>query len=184
MEARSAETEKLCCPSKPIRLKANEMVVVELFNTGLVGKLLADRSVNKNVVRAIILKAWRTNRGVQIIDLKENIFLFKFAIKGDRRRILELGPWNIEGYPLILKHWNKKQTAEDVDFSSLQIWVQIHGLPIEYMSKENAEKIGALVGKVVEVDFTGDGKVCISQFLRVKVEFDVAKTIEKWLLLG
>ena len=127
------------------------MVVVELFNTGLVGKLLADRSVNKNVVRAIILKAWRTNRGVKIIDLKKNIFLFKFAIKGDRRRILELRPWNIEGYALILKHWNKKQTAEDVDFSSLQIWVQIHGLPIEYMSKENAEKIGVLVGKVVEV---------------------------------
>ena len=98
------------------------MVVVELFNTGLVGKLLADRSVNKNVVRAIILKAWRTNRGVKIIYLKKNIFLFKFAIKGDRRRILELRPWNIEGYALILKHWNKKQTAEDVDFSSLQIW--------------------------------------------------------------
>ena len=57
VEALSAEIEKLCCPSKPIRLKANEKVVVELVNTGLVGKLLADRSVNKNVVRAIILKA-------------------------------------------------------------------------------------------------------------------------------
>ena len=71
------------------------------------GKLLANRSLNKNVVTAIILKAWRTSRGVQKIDLKENIFLFKFASKGDRRRILELGPWNIEGYPLILKHWNQ-----------------------------------------------------------------------------
>ena len=93
--------------------------------------------------------------------------MFKFASEGDRRRILELGPWNIEGYPLILKHWNQNQTAEDVDFSSLHIWVQIHGLPIEYMSKENAEDISALVGKVVEVDFTGDGKLCMSQFLRV-----------------
>ena len=122
VEALSAKTEKLCCP-KPIRLKANEKVVVELFNTRLVGKLLVDRSVNKNVVRAITLKAWRTSRGVQIINLKENIFLFKFASEGDRRRILELGPWNIEGYPLILKHWNQNQTAKDVDFSSLQIWV-------------------------------------------------------------
>ena len=183
VEALSAEIEKLCCPSKPIRLKASEKVVVELFNTRLVGKLLADRSVNKNVVRAIILKAWRNSRGVKIIDLKENIFLFKFASEGDRRRILELGPWNIKGYPLILKQWNQNQTAEDVDFSSLHIWVQIHGLPIEYMSKENAKEIGALVGKVVEVDFTGDGKVCISQFLRVKVEFEVAKPLKSGFYL-
>ena len=41
VEALSAKTEKLCCPNKPIRLKANEKVVVELFNTRLVGKLLA-----------------------------------------------------------------------------------------------------------------------------------------------
>lgn len=82
----------------------------------MVGKLLVDRSVNKNVVRAITLKAWRTSRGVQIINLKENIFLFKFASEGDRRRILELGPWNIEGYPLILKHWNQNQTAERCRF--------------------------------------------------------------------
>ena len=95
---------------------ANEKVVVELFNTRLVGKLLVDRSVNKNMVRAITLKAWRTSRGVQIINLKENIFLFKFASEGDRRRILELGPWNIEGYPLILKHWNQNQTAERCKF--------------------------------------------------------------------
>ena len=42
--------------------------------------------------------------------------------------------------------------------------------PIEYMSKENAEEIGALVGEVLEVDFTGSGGVCMSKFLRVKVE--------------
>ena len=51
------------------------------------------------------------------------------------------------------------------------------------MSKENAEEIGALVGKVVEVDFTSDGKVCMSQFLRVKVEFEVAKPLKSGFYL-
>ena len=75
----------------------------ELYNIGLLGKLLADRSINKNAVKAIILKAWRTSRGVQIVDLRENVFLFIFACEGDKRRIVVLGPWNIEGFPLILK---------------------------------------------------------------------------------
>ena len=99
--------------------------------------------------------------------------MFKFACEGDNKRILELGPWNIEGFPLILKQWQNNLAIEDMDFSSIQLWIQVHDLPIEYMSKENAEKIGALVGEVLDVDFIGDGKICMSKFLRVKVEIKV-----------
>uniref|UniRef100_A0A7N2R5R6 CCHC-type domain-containing protein n=1 Tax=Quercus lobata TaxID=97700 RepID=A0A7N2R5R6_QUELO len=144
VEALTDKTKKLRCTGNAVKLKASEKAVEELFNTGLVGKLLADRNINKNAVKAIILKVWRTSKGVQIVDLKENIFVFKFACEVD-----------------------------DLDFSSIPLWVQIHGLPIEYMSKENAEEIGALVGEVLEVDFTGSGGVCMSKFLRVKVELKV-----------
>ncbi|XP_030970072.1 uncharacterized protein At4g02000-like [Quercus lobata] len=173
VEALNAETNKIRVSGKSLKLKASEKAVEELYNTGLVGKLLADRSINKNAVKAIILKAWRTSRGVQIVDLRENIFLFKFACEGDKRRIVELGPWNIEGFPLILKQWNQNMVVEDLDFSSLPVWIQVHNLSIEYMSKENAVEIGSLVGEVVDVDFTGDGEVCMCNFLRVKVEVKV-----------
>ena len=64
VEALNAETNKLRFSDKSLKLKASEKVVEELYNIGLVGKLLADRSINKNAVKAIILKAWRTSRGV------------------------------------------------------------------------------------------------------------------------
>ena len=60
-----------------------------------------------------------------------------------------------------------------MDFSSIPLWIQVHDLPIEYMSKENAEEIRALVGEVLDVDLVGDGKICMSKFLRVKVEIKV-----------
>ncbi|KAK7849162.1 hypothetical protein CFP56_003436 [Quercus suber] len=75
-----------------MKLKANEKIVELLYNIGLVGKLLANRNINKNAVKAIILKAWRTFKGVQFVDLRENVFLFKFACEGDRKRIVELDP--------------------------------------------------------------------------------------------
>ena len=34
------------------------------------------------------------------------------------------------------------------------------------MSKENVEEIGALVGEVLEVDFTSGGGVCMSKFIK------------------
>ena len=61
---------------------------------------------------------------------------------------------------------------------SSQFWVQVHNLPIEYISKENAQNIGAILGKVLEVDFSSDGLVCMSRFLRVKVEFEVSKSLK------
>ncbi|KAF3950817.1 hypothetical protein CMV_023477 [Castanea mollissima] len=183
VEAVNVETNKLRFPGKSLKLKASEKAVEELYNTGLVGKLLVDRSINKNAVQAIILKVWRTSRGVQIVDLKENVFLFKFACEGDKRRIVELGPWNIEGFPLILKQWNQNMVVEDLDFSSLPIWIQVHNLPIEYMSKENAVEIGALVGEVLDVDFTGNGEVCMSKFLRVKVEVKVDDPLQSGFYL-
>ncbi|KAK7835153.1 hypothetical protein CFP56_023799 [Quercus suber] len=133
-------TNKLKCTGKTIKLKANEKAAEELVNTGLVGKLLSDRVINKNETR---------------------------------RESLELGPWNIEGFPLILKMWHQNLSIKDMDFSSIPIWIQVYNLPIEYMSKENAEEIGALVKEVIEVDFTGNGGICMSKFLRVKVELKV-----------
>ena len=102
VKALTDKTRKLRCTGKAVKLKASEKAIEELFNTGLVG----DRNINKNAVKAIILKVWRTSKGVQIVDLKENIFVFKFACEGNKKRILELGPWNIEGFPLILKLWH------------------------------------------------------------------------------
>ena len=92
VEALTDKTDKLRCTGKAVKLKASEKAVEELFNTGLVGKLLANRNINKNAVKAIILKVWRTSKGVQIVDLKEKNFVFKFACEGDKKRILELGP--------------------------------------------------------------------------------------------
>ena len=94
------ETTNLPSPSKSIKLKANDKVVSIMYNLGLVGKILVNKAINKNAVKAILLKAWSTAKGVQIVDVSNNIYLFKFAAEGDRKRVIELGPWNIEGFPL------------------------------------------------------------------------------------
>ena len=107
VEALTDKTKKLRCTGKAVMLKASKKAIEELFNIGLVGKLLADRNINKNAVKAIILKVWRTSKGVQIVDLKENIFVFKFACEGDKKRILEQGPWNMKGFLLSLKNGTK-----------------------------------------------------------------------------
>ena len=45
-----------------LKLKASEKAAKDLCNTGLVGKLLVDRIINKNAVKAIILKLGEQQR--------------------------------------------------------------------------------------------------------------------------
>ena len=55
------DTARLESPSKAIKLKANEKVV---------DIILAYRAINKNAVKAILLKAWSsTAKGVQIVTI-------------------------------------------------------------------------------------------------------------------
>ena len=100
VESLVSETANLPSPSKSIKLKANDKVVSIMYNLGLVGKILVNKAINKNAVKAILLKAWSMAKGVQIVDACNNIYLFKFAAEGDRKRVIKLGPWNIEGFPL------------------------------------------------------------------------------------
>lgn len=51
------------------------------------------------------------------------------------------------------------------------------------MSKENVEEIAAMVGEVLEVDFTENGGVCMSKFLRVKVEHKVEDPLRSGFFL-
>ena len=58
------ETANLPSPSKSIKLKTNDKVVSIMYNLGLVGKILVNKAINKNVVKVILLKAWSTAKGV------------------------------------------------------------------------------------------------------------------------
>ena len=49
-----SETANLKSPSKSIKLKANDKAVSIMYNLGLVGKILADKVIHKNAVKAIL----------------------------------------------------------------------------------------------------------------------------------
>jgi len=70
-------------------LEEDEKIVRALNELTLVGKIVANRVINKNAVRNTILRSWNPKFGVTISDLNENIFLFKFKLEIDMRRI-----WN------------------------------------------------------------------------------------------
>ena len=48
----------------------------------------------------------------------------------------------VKGEHLILKRFSPDIGAFEVDFSTTEFWIQVHGLPLNRRSKENLLKIG------------------------------------------
>ena len=144
----------------------------ELTSFGLIGRLIASKAVNKNKVRAILSKAWKTPNGISINDISSNLFLFRFLSEVDRQKILNLGPWFVEGFLLVLKPCDPLIPLCNIDFTWSPFWVQVRNLPPDKMFQENAETIGNKLGKLIEIEYPKNGNLCWNSFLRIKVHID------------
>ncbi|KAJ1376738.1 hypothetical protein SESBI_49621 [Sesbania bispinosa] len=107
----------------------------------LVGRLITDKSLNKSVVKEILAKAWGLNEELNISDLGPNVFLFNFNEAREARRVLDEGMWYVMGCLLSLQSWIPEASVHEVNYDYVGFWVQLHGLPLEFMSTSNAVKI-------------------------------------------
>lgn len=92
--------------------------------------------------------------------------LILFEDVADVNRILMQGPWFFDKYLIGLNKPGEAATVDYATFDSASFWIQVHGLQLWRMSKENAHIIGRTLGMVecVEEAETGD---CRGRCMRI-----------------
>lgn len=111
----------------------------------LVGRIVAEKALNRNTAKAMIVKAWNMQKGLSILEVSENHFRFSFDKEEDCVRILKGRPWLILGCVLVLERWQPTLTLGEVSLTSSPYWVQLHDLPLEGFSMKNLIKIGGVL---------------------------------------
>ena len=82
----------------------------------------------------------------------------------DRKRVLSNGPWNLFKNLLLFSEVDEALKIYDLNFKMLDLWVQVHNLPLSCMSQTCAEMIGKQIGCVIEIAFGLKGE-CWGKFL-------------------
>ncbi|KAH7529009.1 hypothetical protein FEM48_Zijuj05G0138200 [Ziziphus jujuba var. spinosa] len=95
----------------------------------------------------------------------------------DKNRIWNKRPWSIDGAHLIMKEWKLKLTFDDLNFNLSTFWVQIHGLPLQFLTKENAMKIEGLFHKVLNCECTSRTNLIGLKYMRIQVEVDISEPL-------
>ncbi|XP_072076776.1 uncharacterized protein At4g02000-like [Arachis hypogaea] len=117
---------------------------------------------------------WGNPKGVTISEVGRNKILISFKDEKKGNQMLKNGPWNIKGNLLNLQRWS--QNASFMMFSMTSwTWIQIHGIPVEYMNEKTAKTIGYMLGIVDKVKDPKQDGVLMRNFLRVTVTIEITR---------
>ena len=99
------------------------------------------------------------------------MMLFTFDNKIEMEKILSTEPWSFDKHLMVSQSYNKDIDLADMDFNMVTFWVQVHEIPIRFITRNVAEKIYRAIGKVTRVakDCEGEG----DGFIRVRVTIDI-----------
>ncbi|KAI9191558.1 hypothetical protein LWI28_009958 [Acer negundo] len=94
--------------------------------------------------------------------------MFFFNKSENRDAVWKRGPWHFDNHLVVLEKPTGAGEISDLAFAKVEMWVQIHNLPLMYMNRKAARLIAEEIGPVIEIP--ADAKECRSKFLQVKVQ--------------
>ncbi|KAK3218313.1 hypothetical protein Dsin_012283 [Dipteronia sinensis] len=122
------------------------------LSLSLVGKVLANKLINREAFRRVLLRIWKVIEGITIEVGSENTFMFQFQNLEDWRRILTGGLWSFDNFLIVLVEPSGNRDIVNMKFNKAAFWVQIHNVPLLCMTKRIGQFLGSMIGDVEEID--------------------------------
>lgn len=120
------------------------------FRNALVVKLVGNRGFNRAAFRILLRQIWNPEEGLNLMEVKGNVLIVKFNSETDRDKALVRGPWRYMGWAIQVDKWLPGKQLSELFTHKMQIWVQIHNLPIEFRNKHFALRFAEKAGKVIQ----------------------------------
>ncbi|KAK9105385.1 hypothetical protein Scep_022229 [Stephania cephalantha] len=94
----------------------------------------------------------------------------------DQEIVLKGGPWSYDNQLIVLLKPEGIGDLEALDFTYSSIWIQIHRVPLAFMTHKVATYIGNKIGTIEEVDLGALGD-CEGKFLQIKVKINLLEPL-------
>ncbi|OMO88682.1 reverse transcriptase [Corchorus capsularis] len=84
-----------------------------------IGKVIAEKSLNRGTVKSIIRNIWPERTVPLIGDVATNVYSLTFTSQREMEEAIGENPWSIMGYCFNIKVWPPELSASEVDMSEL-----------------------------------------------------------------
>lgn len=167
---------------EPVGEGVDERAADGVLTWVVVGRFLTSKLVKVEYMRQLMASVWRPVSGVQISEIQPNLFMFVFYHESDMRYVLDEGPWSFQNNTLVCRQVVDGVLPGNVILDSVDLWVQVHDLPLGYTSDSVLEQIGNFLGTFVRTD---DRFIDAPwrTFYRIRVAIPVARPIRRRMSL-
>ncbi|XP_019159652.1 PREDICTED: uncharacterized protein LOC109156249 [Ipomoea nil] len=145
---------------------------------GIVGRFLTRKLVKLEFMSHVTASDWHPVSGVQAMEIQPGLFLFVFHHITDVQRVLNEGPLSFGNSTLVCKQVPDGAMQASVVLDMVDMWVQVHDLPMGYTSELILEHIGNFLRTFVKSD---DRFVDVPwrAFYRIRVLLPIDKPIKR-----
>jgi 14-3-3 protein epsilon len=144
----------------------------------LIGRFLCERAIHFNSMKVRMADLWKPVKGVTIKEAPSGKFLFHFAHPLDMEAVLNGGPWSFDNNMLILERVQLGMQIEHIPLHSVNMWVQVHDLPMGLMKERNGIRMANYIGSFLEYD-KNNNSTFWRQYMRIRVKIDVRRPLKK-----
>lgn len=167
---RGMQNINLGAEDPPVQLPANVVNEAAAGNRFvLIGRPTIPRRQNIRSIIATLPRNWG-HVGVYGRLIEGRRFQFVFPSEEALEMVLRRGPWAFADRMLILERWTPNFNPLMLNF--IPFWIQIRGIPFQFMSQDVVIHIGRALGMYIEVDYNADA-AARRDYARVRVNWDV-----------
>lgn len=80
----------------------------------LVMKVLSQRSITLDALQKNLRMVWKPNKSMQIPKLEDELYMVKFRVEKDKKKILEMRPWSYDKELIILQEFEGDQMPKEM----------------------------------------------------------------------
>ncbi|OMP14346.1 hypothetical protein COLO4_00030 [Corchorus olitorius] len=142
----------------------------------LVAFLLDFRRFTTASVQKALERRWNFRGRVTVMGRDDHRYPVHFEQELDRQLVLQENPWYFDGALFAFQKWEAELPLSEAKLETIDIWLQIHGLPFEYQLPTVARRLARHAGEVLMVDWANRRPRNI-RFMRVRMRIDPWKPL-------
>lgn len=122
---------------------------------------------------------WKGIEVPRVVLIKPGVFMFKFREEETRQKVFERR-WYFAGVPMIIKEWTPDFNPDNLDLSTLPVWLHLPNLHYSLWNSTAIGKIASYLGKPLATD----GLTAVRDrltYARVLVEMKISLNLPKFI---